>query len=221
MVPFFIYLSLITIPIMPFPTSYADTELAAVNQILSAVGQAPVTELDQANPEISIAFDTLIQCSRECQAEGWTFNTEHKYPLSPDSNGEIVLANNMLQVDLSDTYENRGTDVVRRNGKLYNTSTHSFTWTQGQPLECDIVWLFDWKDLPIPFRDYIVARASTLVCIKVVGDKDQYTMLQQRETLHRAVIMEFECNQGDYTMFGFPKGENNYISYQPYHTLLR
>jgi hypothetical protein len=206
---------------MPFPTTYADTELAAVNQILSAVGQAPVTELDQANPEISIAYDTLIVCSRECQAEGWVFNTEKNYPITPNTAGLIELPSNMLQVDLSDTLENRGTEAVRRDGKLYNNSQHTYTWATDKPLECDIVWWFDWKDLPNPFRDYIVARASTLMSLKVVGDSTQYQLLQQREALHRSIIMEYECNQGDYSMFGFPRGENYYSSYQPYQSLLR
>jgi hypothetical protein len=37
---------------MPFPTYAVSTELDAVNQILSSVGQAPVTTLDLQNPEI-------------------------------------------------------------------------------------------------------------------------------------------------------------------------
>jgi hypothetical protein len=206
---------------MPFPTSYADTELAAVNQILSAVGQAPVTELDQANPELSIAYDTLIQCSRECQAEGWTFNTEPNYPLTPDVDGFIRIADNMLQVDLSKNLKNADIDAVRRDGRLYNTTNHTYVWPIGQPIECDIVWWFDWKDLPIPFRDYIVARASSYATLKLVGDGDQYQLLASREALQRANIMEYECNQGDYSMFGFKRGDHNYVSYQPYQTLLR
>ncbi len=206
---------------MPFPTTYADTELAAVNQILSAVGQAPVTELDQTNPEVSVAYDTLIVCSRECQSEGWVFNTERNYPVMPDVDGYIDITQNMIQVDLSDTYANRGIDAVKRNGRLYNTTSHTFVWDNTSPIECDITWWFDWKDLPVPFRDYIVARASTMMSLKVVGDTNQYKLLQEREALHRSIIMEYECNQGDYTMFGFPRGENFYNSYQPYRTLAR
>lgn len=205
---------------MPFPTTYADTELAAVNQILSAVGQAPATELDRANPEISIAYDTLIMCSRECQSEGWVFNTERSYPIVPDNNKEIIIPNNMLRIDLSSNLENTNIDAVRRDGKLYNMTDHTYQWNYS-PVQCDIVWWFDWKDLPNPFRDYIVARAATLTALKVVGDADQYKLLQDREGLCRATIMEYECNQGGYTMFGFPRGHNYYHSYQPYQTLSR
>ena len=61
---------------MPIPTTNATQELPAVNQILASVGQAPVTTLDQTNPDVAIAYDTLLEVSKEVQAEGWTFNQE-------------------------------------------------------------------------------------------------------------------------------------------------
>ena len=41
---------------MPYPTYAVSTELDAVNQILSSVGQAPVTTLDLQNPEVAIVL---------------------------------------------------------------------------------------------------------------------------------------------------------------------
>ena len=103
---------------MPFPTTNAQTELQAVNEILASVGQAPVTTLEQTNPDVAIAYDTLLQVSREVQAEGWTFNKEYSYELTPDTNKEIAIPNNILQIDLTDEYQWK--DSVRRNGKLYD-----------------------------------------------------------------------------------------------------
>ena len=71
---------------MAFPTTNAAQELPAVNEILASVGQAPVTTLDQTNPDVAIAYDTLINTSREVQSEGWLFNTEEYYPMTPDAN---------------------------------------------------------------------------------------------------------------------------------------
>ena len=76
---------------MAIPTTNSTTELPAVNQILSSVGQAPVTTLDQSNPDVAIAYDTLLQVSREVQSQGWTLNKEAHYPFTPDSNDEIVI----------------------------------------------------------------------------------------------------------------------------------
>jgi hypothetical protein len=209
---------------MAFPTTNATEELPAVNQILSSVGQAPVTTLDQTNPDVAIAYDTLLQVSREVQSEGWTFNTELEYEDTTDSNKEYVIPNNMLQVDLSHSDNAYATkNVIKRNGKLYDkyNHTHEITSTASEEIRLDIIWKFDWVDLPVPIQDYIVARTATIVSSRIVGDTQQYSILQQQEMLSRSTALEYECNQGDYTFFGHPTGKNYYKSYQPYHALSR
>ena len=205
---------------MAYPTTNATQELPAVNQILASVGQAPVTTLDQTNPDVAIAYDTLLQVSREVQSEGWSFNKEEHYDFTPDSNNEIVIPNNVLQLDLTNNSYSKDKNAIRRSGKLYDKHNHTYNWTDGA-VSCDVVWLFDWVDLPRPFQDYITARAAVLVSSRLVGDGNQYQMLQQREAFCRAAVMEYECNQGDYTFFGHPRGQNYYNSYQPYHALYR
>jgi hypothetical protein len=206
---------------MTFPTSLVATELAAVNQILGAVGQAPVTTLDDTNPDVAIAYDSLITVSREIQGEGWNYNKEYEYPFTPNNDDQIVIPVNVLGIDLSDLPENKGIDSVVREGKLYNKTNHTYEWTDFSPVYCDVVWGFDFADIPQPIRDFIVARASSSACIKMVGDATLYQMLSQREAISRAAAMEFDCNEGDYSIFGFPNGSNYYTSYQPYRTLAR
>ena len=202
---------------MAFPTTNSTQELPAVNQILQSCGQAPVTTLDQTNPDVAIAYSTLTQVSQEVQTEGWSFNLELDYEFTPDTNNEILIPNNVLQIDPAPEYFEL--DVIRRSGKLYDKVKHSYIFTD--VLKCDVKWLFDWVDLPIPIQDYIIARAATIVSSRIVGDSTQYQMLSQKEAYNRAMALEYECNQGDYTFFGHPRGINSYISYQPYHALYR
>ena len=204
---------------MAFPTTNATQELPAVNQILQSCGQAPVTTLDQTNPDVAIAYQTLLEVSREVQAEGWSFNKEFHYDMTPDTNNEIVIPNNVLQIDLTDNSANMDKDVIRRNGKLYDKANHTYTFTE--KVECDITWLFDWVDLPTPIADFITARAASIVSSRIVGDGNQYQMLQQKEAFARAMAMEYECNQGDYTYFGHSGNTNRYTSYKPYTALYR
>ena len=206
---------------MPFPTTNAKQELPAINQILTSCGQAPVTTLDQTNPEVAIAYDTLLQVSREVQAEGWTFNREYHYTdLKPDVNKEILIPNNIIQIKLSEDSQNTSHDGIRRSGKLYDRQNHTYQWDYSP--EFDIIWYFDWIDLPDPIQTYITARAATLVSGKIVGDDDQYARLQQQEALARSSAMEYETSQGQFTMFGHPQGQQNYYqSYQPFHALQR
>jgi len=208
---------------MAFPTTNAAEELPAVNQILASVGQAPVTTLDQTNPDVAIAYDTLTSVSREVQAEGWTFNREVYVKFTPDSDDQIVIPNNILQIDLNDEVDNQY-EAVRRSGKLYEKINHTYTWDStkwSDGVRCDVVYYFDWVDLPIPIQDYIVARAAAIVSSRLVGDPQQYQMLSQKEGWNRAQAMEYECNQGDYTIFGHQRGKKPYDAYKPYQALYR
>jgi len=207
--------------IMPFPTTNATQELPAINQILSSCGQAPVTTLDQTNPDVAVAYDTLQQVSREVQAEGWTFNKEYHYEFTPDTDDKILIPSNILQIKLTENSANMDKDGVRRSGKLYDRHNHTYDWTD-ETVECDVVWEFDWVDLPQPIQDFIVARAATFVSQRIVGDQTQYQMLQQQEAYMRALALEYETQQGQFTFFGHPQGHTNYYqSYQPFHALSR
>ena len=206
---------------MPFPTTNAAQELPAINQILTSCGQAPVTTLDQTNPEVAIAYATLLQVSREVQSEGWTFNKEYHYEFNKDNNNEILIPNNIIQIKLSENSQNMTYDAVRRQGKLYDRQNHRYTW-EYSPIECDVTWEFDWVDLPEPVQNYITARAATLVSGRIVGDDDQYTRLKVQEQEMRVLANEYETQQGQFTMFGHPQGSQNYYqSYQPFHALQR
>ena len=206
---------------MSFPTTDSQDELQAVNQILASVGQAPVTTLEQTNPDVAIAYGTLRQVAREVQAEGWSFNKEYNYPLTPDANCEIIIPDNMLQLDMSlDYVYNRNKDPVPRQGKLYDRVSHSYIW-EDRVMYFDITWLFDWTDIPVVVRDYMTARAASFVAMRLVGDPNLYQILSQQEAYMRATAMEWDTQQGDYTFFGHERGSNYYRPYKPFHALYR
>jgi len=205
---------------MPFPTYAVSTELDAVNQILSSVGQAPVTTLDLQNPEVSIVLNTLREINRQVQAEGWIFNTEREYELTPDSStNQILYPFNMLQIDTNQPYHKNKYDVVKRGNKLYDRLKHTYTFTD--PIQADVVWYFDFTDVPAAVQAYITARAARMCATKMVGDRELNGLLQEQELQTRAAAIEYDCNQGDYSMFGFRDGENYYNSYQPFQALMR
>jgi len=72
------------------------TRLAAVNTIISNIGQAPVTNLESGNPLVEMAEQILDEVTRAVLAEGREFNTERHYPFTPDSNNQIVIPDNVL-----------------------------------------------------------------------------------------------------------------------------
>ena len=205
---------------MPFPTYAASTELDAVNQILSSVGQAPVTTLDLQNPEVSIVLNTLREVNKQVQAEGWIYNTERHVEFPPDTiTKEIAYPSNVLQLDANRETHKDTYDLVRRNGKLYDRYKHTYQFTK--TIEADVVWYFDFTDVPPAFQAYITARAARMCCVKMVGDRELQALLQEQEMMTRAAAIEYDCQQGDYSMFGFQDGKDYYNSYQPFQALMR
>ena len=206
-----------------------DTELSAVNAILGAIGQSPVTTLGTVsvvngitaydNPEIAFIYNLLRDANVDTQAEGWHFNTEEHVPFNPDSvTKKIAIPDNVLSLDLHDNQAKRTMDLVRRDGFLYDKIRHDDTFSE--PLFLDVVYLRTFENLPIIFRRYITYRASRVAATQLVANPNLVKLLAQQEALSRAALMEYECNQADHSMFGFEEG-SSYQTFQPWKNLRR
>ena len=192
------------------------TLLDSVNVILSNIGQAPVTNLETPNPMVNLAVGMIQEVSRQVQAEGWVFNTEDEYPLPRDINNEILIADNVLQMDLS-----RFTrfDVVLRSGKLYDKTNHTYQFDSD--LKAFITWIFPFDEVPEAFKNYITIRAANLFAARVVGSQEVVKYSQQEETIARSAMIEYETQQGDYNMLGARDGRNVVSGYMPIDTIYR
>ena len=195
-----------------------DTELSAVNSILGAIGQAPVTSLVYDNPEISFIYNLLRDANVDTQAEGWHFNTEKHVRFTPDANGNIAIGNDILSMDLHNNQARRTFDLVRRNGKLYDKIDHTDIFTSD--IDLDIVRLYTFEDLPTVFRRFIVYRASRQAATQLVANPALVRLLGVQEGQARAALMEYECNQADHSMLGF-EDDTAYQTYQPFRNLRR
>ena len=204
-----------------------DTELSAVNNILGAIGQAPLTALTLNadgvfdNPEISFIFNLLRDANVDTQAEGWHFNTEYNVKFSPDSNKHILIGNDILSMDFHNNYTKRTHDLVRRNGRLYDKMSASDQKDEfDSDIHLDIVKVYPFEDLPIVFRRFITYRAATAAATQLVANPNLVKLLGNQASLARAALQEYECNQGDHSMFGFPDN-TTYQTYQPWRNLRR
>ena len=195
-----------------------DTELSAVNSILGSIGQSPITTLNFDNPEISFIHNILTEVTKDVLNEGWHFNTEDHVKISPDSNGQIPVPQNYLRYDLTDGQFDKHMDLVKRNGVLYDLVDHTDVFDHD--MELDIVYLYNFVDIPSVFQRYIISRASTRAATQLVSNKELTALLQIQEATNRAALLEYECNQGDHSFFGFPHN-SGYKSFQPYNSLHR
>ncbi len=211
---------------MASTTIDTETELSAVNSILGAIGQSPITTLkdasgvvSNANPEIAFIYNLLRDSNVDVQNEGWHFNSERHVTYTPDTTTKkIVIANDILRMDITDAWRKREYDVVRRNGFLYDKYDHTDEWDGD--INLDIVKLITFEEVPSVFQRYIVARASRVAATQMVTNVQLVKLLAQQEATSRAACVEYECNQGNHNMFGLPE-DSIYTAYQPWRNLRR
>ena len=190
--------------------------LAAVNIVLSNIGQAPVSTLDNTNPMVTMASNTIAEVSNSVQSEGWTYNTEYAYPFTPDSvTKNILIPANVLQLD---TAYLSGLDVIIRGGKLYDKREHTYAFES--QLMLDVIWLFPFDDLPSAFKQYITMRAANLFAGRSVGSAEAVKFGEREEAQARAAVMQYETTQGDYNMLGTVDNRNT-ITYRPSFSSIR
>ena len=198
-----------------------DTELSAVNNILGAIGQSPLTTLNFDNPEIAFIYNLLRDANVDTQAEGWHFNTEKHVKYTPDSvTGKIAIGNDILSMDVHDNHIRREYNLVRRNGVLYDKQDHTDDFSTIDSIDLDVVRLYNFEDLPIVFRRFITYRASAAAATQLVANPNLVRLLTNQASLARAALQEYECNQGDHSMFGF-HDDTAYQTYQPWKNLRR
>jgi len=203
--------------------TFVTTQLDAVNQMLTGIGQAPVTTLDSFNPEVATALSILDDVNRSVQGEGWNFNTEYKYPFVADVNGYINVATNILQISDNKIANVQKYQTVLREGRLYDKIKHTFVFPTGVTIYCDVIWAFDFEDLPQIFKDYVVIKATRIFYDRVAGDIDavKFKILESDEGMARANCLSYDTQTSEANIFGIETGQNFYVSFTPYRALAR
>ena len=124
-------------------------------------------------------------------------------------------------MDFHNNYTKRTHDLVRRNGRLYDKMSASDQKDEfDSDIHLDIVKVYPFEDLPIVFRRFITYRAATAAATQLVANPNLVKLLGNQASLARAALQEYECNQGDHSMFGFPDN-TTYQTYQPWRNLRR
>ena len=205
---------------MATTTIDTETELSAVNSILGAIGQSPVTTINKTNPEVGFIYNLLRDSNVEVQNEGWHFNTERHVTYTPDSNGKIAIGADIIKMDVTDGWVKRQYDVVKRSGNLYDKYDHTDDWSDHTEILLDITKLIPLEEVPSVFQRYIISRASRQAATQLVANPQLVQLLQSNEAMARANCMEYECNQGNHSMFGLPE-DSIYHAYEPWRNLRR
>jgi hypothetical protein len=176
------------------------TKLDAVNMMLASIGQAPVSTLAVSGiRDVSIAALALDNVTREVLSKGWHFNTDKNYPLSPNVDGNILVPTGALEIDPSDPTVDA---VVRSNGGVRMLwDKDNLTWVFTTTVEVDVVWGYEFEELPTTMRNYIATRAARIFQSQVLGSEVLFQFTEQHESEALFLLMRAEGRTKDRNWF--------------------
>ena len=172
--------------------------LDAINIMLQTIGERPLETIEQVSDsyEATIADSVLEEVKLEVLAQGWRFNTDYNWKMSPDTSGYIAVAsNNILVIDPTD----RRQDYILKDSKLYDRGNQTYKFTS--PVACDITWNVEFDDIPYPVQYYITIRAARKYQARFIGDPTQHNYTLQDEMDAKRTLMMYESDTGDYSIF--------------------
>lgn len=159
------------------------TKIEAVNIMLSAIGESPVSSLDDPSlVDVSLAESILNETSIDIQSQGLHSNTEINFPMTPNVNGEILVPSNCARIDT--VGESKDVDVAQRGNRLYDKIKRSYTTFSGT-YYVDMVLLLEFEDLPQHVRRYITVKAARRFQGRFMGSDGlaAFTEIDEREAL--------------------------------------
>lgn len=177
----------------------ATTKLEAINEILAAIGEAPVNTLSGTlTTEVQMMVGHLHNKSRAVQLEGWWFNEEDDFELSRDvDTNEVTVPGNTLNIDL--TIERSDVDLVQRGTKLYDKKNHTFELSFNP--ECSIIFFLSWEELPEAARNYIKILTARIYQDRFIGSSEHHGFAQQDESVARSILDALNINNMDASIF--------------------
>ena len=136
------------------------TKLEAVNQMLDAIGEDPVSSLSSGLPDAATADRVLDRVSKKIQEAGWHTNTDFNYTIALETDGTIPITADILRIDTwgVDQFMNVTERVVGNVRLLYNVENRTTVFTKAPKLM--IVRLFDFEDLTSALQMFIAAQAA-------------------------------------------------------------
>lgn len=171
-------------------------ELEAVNELLGSIGQTPVATLEVSGlGDVSTARGFIQGITRAVQLQGFDFNTDEDYELTPDTDGYLRVPEGVLRIDPSDA---RSTLKRRRHpdGFWAVWDGENKSWVHTDPVEFRIIWAYPFEDMPDSARHYVTLAAARKFQKRIIGsdtldgfnEEDEFrawTLLQRDERANR------------------------------------
>lgn len=167
--------------------------LDAINIMLAAIGEAPVTDASSQHPDVLVANNLLTQIEEQLQAPGYWFNRDYAVTLGYDTQDDsVVIPGNTLRIDPTDTTKR----YVKRDGKLYDTDNNTFAI--GESVEVDIIVQLSFDDCPISWQHYCAAEGAYELHNAEIGDEQKLVRLERKRNKLRGEFRADDLRNSDH-----------------------
>lgn len=172
------------------------SELAAVNDILAAIGEPPVSTLEgDANADVANARRILNKINRQIQSRGWTFNIEQGVQLLPDVFSQMIDYSSDYLSMLSNGGQSQ---YINRGGYVYDRTARTDRFPNG--ITVNLIRLREFDEMPECFRNLIVTKASRQFNSRFFGAPEVDGVLQEEEAEAQRACFEYELDYGNFNM---------------------
>lgn len=176
------------------------TKLDAVNEALAGIGEARVSALDVGQPDALAAEAKLDRVTAKVLELGWHVNTDQA-KLVPDTNGHILVEDNVLRIDTIGN--DAALDVVVRRDensirKLWDRKNSTFVI--GRAVQVEITRALPFDDLTEALKDYIAARTVREFQQDEMGSARIDQMVARKEQEALAALHDAEGENEDLNM---------------------
>lgn len=202
----------------------ATTETEALNAMLSAIGLAPVADIDAAiSGDAVTAKNILKKTAREILTEGWRFNTEFGYELPAPvtqvwigSDGVTTTLNvwenptNLARFSVTQNSTQQGLDLVVRKGRKYDPTKQVFydrqlnrdglDSTKYTTLYIDPIWFMDFASTPETIRQLITIIAARRFAQDNLGSETVVGFTQRDEFIAGRLAKRDQGQEDDFNM---------------------
>ena len=190
---------------MEQPLGQQNLLLNSVNILLESINELPIENEEDFEHilEARIARDKIQEVKRAVLSEGWDFNTDENWNLSPQVTGEIPVPFNVLDVTADSS------DIIVRDWRLYSKSkqTHIFD----SAISCKVIWDMDFNGISHPLRHYITLRAARVFQARWIGDKNMVVLTAEDEEIARIGARRSESRTGQYNILTSQYGQDNRV----------
>lgn len=184
-------------------------ELDAINMLLRLIGSSPINNVATPHPDAGNARATLNRIRKQCQRRGWWFNIDYGVVYQPQSDGKIVIA------DEISTFVAEDKGVVQRGKFLYNKYNNTYIFKSNVVAQ-RIVREVEWDEMPSCVQEYCAYLAGAQFVRDELEDNQKQRSLEESAGIAMIDIKKQDLEEGRYNVFDNSRIARARLGVRPY-----